>query len=401
MINEIIVHEHKVALGRNSDEHRILADFAKNTLRNNLPSLQIDVVDMYNMGGYRHSHAVGSGTRLVFFLNATSADTDEKTATDVVAGGYAFNAQLLKPQSIGKLIKSENDVILAEHIEVAGGLNLVNVYFDVLAEDSEQNRKVFEFIVRELERTVFLPKTYATSWKHTEERDVLTASFTEAMKRSRMRHVETDKQKIREYEQQITQYQSQLKNTYDNLIRRRVTVEAHETQLDTLDAGLLRDLDNIVAHDKIRDMHIKDGKFIIHTEPIFFYHDKNGDRYYGGEYRIEIKPDNTEIKFFGNNGRRGYWTGADPHPHIDGGSGRACLGNISATIAELCSQMQIYALVMVAIDFLENINTEDPAGRRYTSWDRVDAEGNVIEYADGREVDDDDDDDDEERYDED
>jgi ribosomal protein S27AE len=41
--------------------------------------------------------------------------------------------------------------------------------------------------------------------------------------------------------------------------------------------------------------------------------------------------------------------------------------------------MELYALTLVGIDFLESTNTSDPAGKNIVNWDKVDEEGNIVE----------------------
>jgi len=126
------------------------------------------------------------------------------------------------------------------------------------------------------------------------------------------------------------------------------------------------------------DLQIIDDIFHIWTDDIYCY-DENGKRYYIGKCRFTINLENTDVRFFNlNNCRRSYWTDNDPHPHVNGENGQACLGSVATTIAELCANSEIYALVLICIDFLENANISDPAGEKVVNWDEVDAEGNII-----------------------
>ena len=382
MINTVNVHAHRVILGQDAEQHSVLQNFVRDALRSKLSSLNIDTIDVYNMGGKYHTHTVGNTHRLVFFLNASSKNNGETQAIEpaITIGDEItpFNV-VLQPSGEGIIIVDANGVPIAEYIDKAeeGGQHIVNVLFDVFSHDAPVNRKAFEFILTELERVAFFPKTLRNSWVHSQEKDRLTKRFTDRIKDAQTRNMRADKERMERMQHEIENYQREMKNRYDNVIRLRAQVELAEKQLKDVDEKLIKELDNIVAHEKIKDMHIKDGKFIVYTELMHFYHDQNGDKYRLGNMRIEIDPANTSIRFFSDNNRRGYWRDS-PHPHVNS-EGSACLGNVGGTIAELSSQMEIYALVMVGIDFLENINTSDPAGRSYSAWDKVDEEGNVIE----------------------
>ena len=72
---------------------------------------------------------------------------------------------------------------------------------------------------------------------------------------------------------------------------------------------------------------------------------KNNERYLMGCYKIAINLNNAIVIFFNTNEhfcRKSYWTNYDPHPHVNGNSGEACLGNISATIADLVGQKEFF-----------------------------------------------------------
>ncbi len=86
----------------------------------------------------------------------------------------------------------------------------------------------------------------------------------------------------------------------------------------------------------------------------------------------------SEVLFDSDCKHSSYWSTQDPHPHVDGLSKKACLGNIESTVAELCSQMQLYALAMILIDFLESANVSDAAGKCVVSWPEIDKNGNPI-----------------------
>ena len=90
------------------------------------------------------------------------------------------------------------------------------------------------------------------------------------------------------------------------------------------------------------------------------------------------------IRFFNEKTQKqGYWTNRDPHPHVNGDSGDACLGNVSSSIAEMINQQELYALTLICISFLESANEDDPAGENIKHWDGY-VDGEIIcaeEYA--------------------
>jgi len=232
--------------------------------------------------------------------------------------------------------------------------------------------------MKEFDKLVWIPKLYEFSWKFTQNKPNLTQSLVENIKRQKEIRINNDLMEIRNLENKIREFKRNIKNFHENCAVRRRSVETEMAYMANVSNSLIKDLDSIVNHPKIKDIQIKENKFIVFTEPLIITSDQN-KRYLGGEFRIEIKPENTEIRFYGGIPNRSYWTDHDPHPHVNGRSNEACLGNIDSTIAELCASMEIYAIVMTAVDFLESANTHDVAGRRVINWQEIDENGNHIE----------------------
>jgi hypothetical protein len=350
MIREIIFHEYQVK-PLNFTEW---SEFTKTIIQQQLTSAELRYLDIYNMNGKDSGIKTGDKDRLVILAN--------------------------HPQHIeGELIFNDNNGnLLATYIEVENNTQQINIHTDLFQEWNEQNKETFAQLIRELNERVYLQKQRDFSWKLTSKKAELTQSFSNAIKQSQEKYIREDESMVREYESKIREYTKKLKEFYDQRTRRLNQIETATSKLEAVEGKLIQDLDNIVNHPKITDLYIKNGLFVVHTAPIYAYHDKTGERYYIGNFRIEMNPNNTEVRFFGDNPRKSYWSKQDPHPHVSGKDGHACLGNVATTIAELCSQMELYALTLIAIDFLESVNTSDPAGKNIINWDKVDEEGNIV-----------------------
>lgn len=189
------------------------------------------------------------------------------------------------------------------------------------------------------------------------------------------------KQKLEDTERRIAERIRELKEYNDKRAKfSKDVLQAENMEVTGLDE-FIKGLDLIAEHPKVSKLDVEDTKVVVGIDDMFMYARVDGKerRFYLGNMEVHIDVSNTDVKFFNsNNTRHGYWTRQDPHPHVNGENGRACLGNVGTTIAELCSSMEIYALFLVALDFLENANTEDVAGRKVVNWDEVDEEGNQI-----------------------
>lgn len=182
----------------------------------------------------------------------------------------------------------------------------------------------------------------------------------------------------------IDEYTRKLKENYDKYrTAMNDLAKAENAEVEGLDA-FIKGLDAVAEHPKVTKLEVEDTNVVIGIGNVHTFaqvRDKER-RFYLGDMEIKINISNTDVKFFNtNNPREGFWTNRDPHPHVNGSDGRACLGNVGTTIAELCSQMEIYALFLVCLDFLENANTEDPAGKKVINWDECDEQGNPIAKA--------------------
>lgn len=378
-INNIVVNNYKKLFGGTKENFEKYERDLKEIVKKQLQSLNIRTVEFFNLDEEKQNYCAGiPNDRLVIFHNATVKGCNDVMTLEQpkTINGIENNfTRFLQAKGTNSIqIKSEHDVVLAEWIEETYEINIL---FNLLGEYEETALNIFTFIMSEFERLVWLPKTYENSWKYTQNKKALTDKFTHVIKRSKESQLREDKRNVERWEVQIDDYRRQIKNLSDNLIQKRKQILVLEENINDVSTSLIKDLDLIIAHEKVEDLQIKDGLFIINTKPLYIYSDK-GKRYYGGKYRIELNPENSDVNFFGDNPRKSYWSSNDPHPHVSGSSGHACLGNVSSTIAELCSQMQIYALVMVCIDFLESANTGDVAGKNVVNWDEVDKDGNII-----------------------
>jgi len=372
-IDRIEVHEYEVMLGANRDEHFAWVEDINNQIRNKLININIRTIDLYNLSGGQQLHYAGDQQRMIIYSNATRSPNGANQR-QIKFGNVNMTVDVYEPNNEGVTFTDDNGIPIAEYHE---DHNELNILFNIFNVYNDNNIKAFGFILDVFERIILYPKTLVNSWLHTNRKDVLTDKLTKRFKEQHRREVMEDKDRMNRYSTSINEYKEKIKRSFDNMIRLRNKVEMEERNLSDVDTKIIKELDLIVTHDKISDLHIIGEKFIAYV-PKVYAHSTTGERYYIGNMRIELNPENAEVNFFGDNGRNGYWSESDPHPHVDGRRGTPCLGSIGSTIAELASHNEIYALVLTCIDFLENANTSDPAGNKVIMWDQVDETGTVI-----------------------
>ena len=381
MINEVIVHDHKVIMGKNVDEHKkFKKDIIERIFNVLKDSLDIRKIDVYNLNGEFCDYRAGNEERIIIYGNASRKGAGEELITldkppkiDGIDNDFTM---FLQPNGAGVVITSEDGVALAEYFH---DTNELFILFNLFKEYNVSALNIFEYILKQWDELVWKQVVLENSWVYTKNKENLVKRFKERMTKQKKEQIEQDREQAKRYENSIDEHKRKIKQLYDNLLRLRNQIEMEEKNLNNVNEKLIADLDLIVQHPKVSDLHIKDDKFIVYVPNIYAY-DDDDNRYYIGNCRIEINLDNADVHFFGDNPRKSFWSSRDPHPHVNGNDGRACLGNVSSTIAELASRNEIYALTLVCIDFLESVNTEDAAGRNIRNWDMVDEEGNIIRY---------------------
>ena len=385
-IREVRVRDYRTGYGKTPEQSRRWEELAIFGVRKYSPSLIVRNVDFYNLDGAVNNHYAGRANERLIFYNNTyrEASSGEKVlvedgctinGVDYPSITYFFEGK--EGEDITQ-IKSEEGVVLAEYDKKH---HEVSILFDLMGmEPNEDNADLLRYIFKELERLVWLPLTLQHSWVHATDKRALVKDFEESIVKQISRQIEGDQHRMEDIERSIREARMKLKTWHDQSIQLRRQIEANKSANKGATDKFIKDVDLIAEHNMVEDVHFRDGVFKIYTEPIYAYASGSGERHYIGKMRIDIMLEYADVKFFNlDNPRRGYWTEKDPHPHVNGANGEACLGNVSTTIAELSSQNEIYALTLVAIDFLQNANTDDPAGATIVRWDMVDEEGNIIE----------------------
>lgn len=361
MIGQINVNNYRVPLGNGNAAHNVWQQHITEALNSLWPNAaDIREVDVYNMTGKLERFDAGvKNRRLVILGNCGHLDAE--------LDGVTYLPH--RPNTLH--FKNENDEVMAEFDEEKFEFYFL---FDVF---KDENFEVFDKIMKEMDERYFFPKTLENSWLHTRDKDKLTEALAEALRNQRVSFIAEEKSRIDSLKNQVNDFRQRIKTNLDSIKRSSLRVIQEEEQVASVGKALLHDLDLIAQHEKVKDLHIKDNKFVVYTNPLYMYTSKD-ERFYLGNMRIELSPEIADVRFFGDNPRKSYWTRSDPHPHVNGRNGEACLGNASTLIADLSHQMQLYPLMLTALDFLEQANLEDVAGRNVYNWDKVDDAGNII-----------------------
>jgi len=375
----IEINSFKNSLGGGREEHERYTPMLANAISTTLKLETITEVLMYNMAGTTHSHKVGlKEKKMIIFNNATSHEYNEKYQVEegIVINGinYRDYKKFMYPTNSGEVLMSDNDVAIAEWFPEDFQLNIL---FDMFPSYSSEYVVVFEEILREIQLKLdTLDDKYC--WNKTRDQKYLIETIKQQMSVDVKNKIEQKKYDIQRHEENIVGFKNKIKTESDNLIAAMRSLNVEDTDMNDLIKKLQSDLHLIVNNEFIEDVLIKNNKFIIKTIPLFITSDE--DRIYkAGRFDIDINISNSDIRFSSDVTHKSFWSANDPHPHVSGRSGTPCWGNVSSTIAELCSQKELYALVLFCLDYLQSANTGDPAGINIRKWQEIDENGDDVE----------------------
>lgn len=233
--------------------------------------------------------------------------------------------------------------------------------------------EIISYVANSAKENYFDEIQNADSWSKSKQKDELKERVGRYLRKGNEQNLKEAKRNLERREEELIQRQNTIKGLFDDVIVARKRLENAEGDKVVGFDNFLNGLDLIAKHNKVENLIIKEDKVTVMMHPLEIKANVNGkDKKYellGASMSINI--DSAEVKFDSKSKFRSHWTAQDPHPHVNGNNGNACLGNIANTIAELASQREIYPLYLICLDFLENANTEDHAGRKVTNWKEI------------------------------
>jgi len=264
--------------------------------------------------------------------------------------------------------------------------NILNILFDVFAREWQMNefnaffREIFKQYFDIIKGKVIAGETYKTCYDKDEYKQMVAGLMTKYLASRQKEYM----QKINQYDSEIQRYKQYLMDTYKNRQSVWLKLQPTEMLIEEHVKKIKNEIDLIMSNEKVEDLSIKNQSIHIFTKALPIY-DTEGNCYFGGKYRIEIDFQDGNVRFFNLSGtRKGFWSDRDNHPHVNN-RGAACLGNVDATIVTLLSDMELYPLSTILINFLEAANEDDPAGRNVVNWDGYNEEtGEIIPAEENR-----------------
>lgn len=208
----------------------------------------------------------------------------------------------------------------------------------------------------------------------------LNKAFNEIAFKDNKRNLERAKNDVATYKLDINRYQRQLNDlwvSYKNAMN-RVKALSVETEKDyTSDMEALLNNKYVVSV-----MARPTGKVVEITTDYIDIYDEKGNKFKGNKYLLSFDFDDMTCYIDGIDEdycRKSYWSENDPHPHVDGENGEACWGSAGSMLTENMNNYEIYASFIIVLNFLQQVNTDDPAGAYIRNWDCIDENGEDLD----------------------
>ena len=183
------------------------------------------------------------------------------------------------------------------------------------------------------------------------------------------------------YYRDIKHHEKCLKDAWTAYKEAMIDIKIYSQEAENKD--YTSDIEAILNHKYVKDISMKDGsrQVVILTDYIDIY-DEQGNKFKGNKYKLTFDYDDMTCYIEGldeDYNRKSYWTEQDPHPHVDGNNGEACWGSAGSMLSENMNNYELYASFIVVLNFLQQVNTSDPAGEYIRNWDCIDEDGNDLE----------------------
>ena len=209
----------------------------------------------------------------------------------------------------------------------------------------------------------------------------LNKAFNEIALKDNEKALERAKREEEGYLRDIKRYREYMTvawSSYKNTMNKIKTLSREREGRD-----YTSDMEAILNHKYVANAVARPvGKVVEITTDYIDIYDESGNKFKGNKYLLSFDFDDMTCYIEGldeDYNRKSYWTDQDPHPHVNGENGEACWGSAGSMLVESMNNYEIYASFIVVLNFLQQVNTDDPAGAYIRNWDCIDEEGNDVE----------------------
>ena len=318
--------------------------------------------------GVKEQNYIGNNRALYVLANAT------KVSGDITESEKYGKILASDPDSIELII---GDEVVANYYFKNNDHHFVNILVDVIRiQDDFMTLSEILFQIKDIIES-------KDSWGKGDN-EALLANLDRMLNRERENRISNLNSEVRSLERDIDSYRERLITLSRRHVSKVSELKVVEKTENNISDKLAKDFDLIVKLDKVTRLKITDIELEFKTTPLNFF-DQHGTEYKGGEYTVKVDFSNGRMEIDSSYTVSGGWSDRDPHPHVSGSSKRPCLGSVTSTIADLVSQNEYYAMVIMIINYLEAVDTTDSVGEYAHHWGRY-KDGELV-YEDNRERD--------------
>lgn len=322
-----------------------------------LPVIGKDIVMSFRHGQARAPHAPDGRFHLFVGQGETTGGYTSRRPWGLQLGDY----HALEPQGDGQVIAEESEIAMAELYE-----DRLYVLCSLCYNGSPTEVAVFRRLLEEavVERS-YTPEQKAGR-REAARIQSRAAYVTECAKRFE-KTVSGTKKAIADGHAAIAKLQTELVKK----IRETRGAERKLEQLEVCAPAEVekygQEFDKLLQVPKVRRVEAKEGKVNVFTEVLFCTDPRTGKRHEIGAFRIELDANRGVPSWFNLTRQVDGHKSRQMAPHI-WADGSACLGNTTEVFPELIGNYEFAAAAMVAIQFVESVNTDDGAGQHISNW---------------------------------
>jgi hypothetical protein len=131
----------------------------------------------------------------------------------------------------------------------------------------------------------------------------------------------------------------------------------------------LSEFDALVSVPRVKDIRVEDGSISVYTETLFADDPRSGKRHELGDFVIQFLTDGQAdcVRWYNLTRRINAGRDMQQAPHVYN-SGRSSLHMIKDSLVDLVSEMQFAVAAQLAIDFIEQVDVEEPDGAQLDKW---------------------------------
>lgn len=184
---------------------------------------------------------------------------------------------------------------------------------------------------------------------------------------------------IKDAHEEAKNYLRRAKQAFGD--EKRYMAQKQVALANSVDKDYSSEINNLLEHRYVEKVEIDRRSLIVFTDYIDIY-DNQGNKFKGNKYKININFEESYVTIFGldsDYNRESYWSESDPHPHVNGDNGEPCLGDAGSMLSMTINDGEIYASFIVVLNFLQQVNLDDVAGKNIGNWDCIDEDGNDID----------------------